>query len=160
MTMEGRGAKVSMFSRVLAWIFLGCAVLAMVGIAVQMFLGRAVPLQATEAVMFFLGLLIVCPLFLFVALTGRSPHWMSSMDNLFGDEAPRPGTAESATRGKQSLVPLAISLVFGLALFLFGMQLELFSAETGWFAMAVFGVVWLIVVAMLWRNFRRRNLRP
>ena len=82
------------------------------------------------------------------------------MDKVLDNEARSRGIPGSTARGTRSLIPLGISLVFGLMLGMFGMQLDLFSGETGWFAMAVFGVVWLIVVAMLWRNFRRRNLEP
>jgi Na+/proline symporter len=154
MKSNGEGSRVSTLSRVLAWIFLACGALVLVDMVVRMFLYRSLPMSPGEAVLLGVGLLLICPLFLFVALKGRSPRWITSLENLHDDEARRRGIREPGTNPPRRLIGGLASGVFGVLLIVFGNELGIFSGETGWFAMAVFGLAWLIVAAILWRNYR------
>ena len=48
------------------------------------------------------------------------------------------------------------SVVFGVLLAVFGKTIGVFEGETGWFGAAVFFAAWVIVVLILWRNYRKQ----
>jgi hypothetical protein len=51
----------------------------------------------------------------------------------------------------RGIVLFIATAVFGLFLAFFGQQMGLFDGETGWFAIAIFAVAWLVVAALMWR---------
>jgi hypothetical protein len=81
---------------------------------------------------------------------------MTSMEEMFDAPARRRGTPVTNSGASRRLMVGAASVVFGVILFAFGLQLGLFSSETGWFAMTVFTVAWLMTVIIMWRSFGRR----
>jgi uncharacterized membrane protein len=146
--------KVSMFSRVLAWIFVACGAFALIGLAVTAVRHEPQPMSREEIAGLVIGLLFICPLFLFVAVKGRSPRWLTSMENLHGDLARRRGVSASGMRSSRRSMAVSATVVFGVSLAYFGSQMGIFSGDTGWFAMVVFGLVWLIVAGIFWRMYR------
>jgi len=152
MSSNSEGVKISKFVRVLAWIFVACEVLAVVLTANEIFvLHRPAP-DGGELLMLLLGLVVLLPLFSFVAWTGRSPRWMSSIETMVDYEAKVRGLPVASRRGLRTIVPVAASVAFGFGLLLFGRDLGIFSGETGWFGITVFAGVWVLVAGMFWRR--------
>lgn len=149
------GKKVATFSRVLAWVVVACSVLAAAGWIVTI-RKNGWPSSWGETVLALLSASLVFPLFLFVAWTGRSPRWMTSMENMVDGELTSRRIPRKSAGGVRRTVPMVASLVFGVFLIVFGNELGIFSGETRWFAIAVFAVSWAIVAGLLWRQARRR----
>ncbi len=144
--------KISTFSRVLAWIFLVCFLLA-AGAGVVAFFKSGRMGLGQEAILGLLSAVLITPLFAYAAITGRSPRWMRSMETMYDREAERRGIPPTSSGGWVTVAVAAI--VFGTMLVAFGRSIGVFEGETGWFAAAIFFAAWVIVVVMLWRNIRK-----
>jgi hypothetical protein len=156
MTSSGEpGKKLSTLSRVLAWVFIFCSLLGGAGWVIKI-RQEGFPAMSGEVILALLSVAAIWPLFLYAALKGRSPRWMTSMEEMFDAPARRRGTPVTNSGASRRLMVGAASVVFGVILFAFGLQLGLFSSETGWFAMTVFTVAWLMTVIIMWRSFGRR----
>jgi len=154
--MERGTARVSTLSRVLAWVVVVCGVLGGVGWAIAIH-KEGLPAFSGEMLFALLSAAFILPLFAYVAWKGRSPRWKTSMENIYDEEAKARGIQLPADGGSRRIIPLVGSVVFGLGLVVFGNQIGVFSGETGWFAMSVFAVAWLIVVVIVWRNYKSKR---
>jgi len=148
--------KISTVSRVLAWIFL---VFIMLGIAswALLFFKYGQPIDPAIALLTALVFMVMLPLIWSVAVKGRSPRWLSSIETMYDREAQRRGIPVGGTRSGRGVMFVVTTVVFGALLIALGQWLGLFEGQTGWFAAAVFFVAWLIVVLVLWRNLRQRT---
>lgn len=73
--------KVSLFARILAWVFVVCTVLGAVGWVIVLLKKGSWPLSRSETVLGGLGLLLIVPLFFVIAFKGRPPRWWTSIDD-------------------------------------------------------------------------------
>jgi uncharacterized membrane protein len=154
---QGRVSKVS---RVLAWIVVAFFALGfVVAIVKAIFRGY----WAHDAVTTFLGLLgptVFVPIFLFVAWKGRWPKWLSSLEQFPDRFAARRGIRQDGMRFYESALLHSAAAAFGAGLFTIGNSLGLFEGESAWFAILIFALAWLIVLALLVVYVRkRRSLR-
>lgn len=69
--------RVSLLSRILAWIFLALAAVGLPALIAQLLDGRW-SLGLPQTVFGLLGILVTVPLFTYVAIKGRAPAWWSS----------------------------------------------------------------------------------
>src|SRR5262245_42648486 len=73
--------RVSSFIRVLAWVFLICAVVATALMLIAMAKGyREWPMSSVETALFILGAVLFLPVFVIVAFKGRPPRWWGYFD--------------------------------------------------------------------------------
>ena len=153
--MDNVATKVSTLSRVLAWVVVFCGVSAGV-VWANAILEKGLPALSGGVLFGLLSSAFILPLFFYVALKGRSPRWLTSMENIYDKKAKARGIPLPANGGSRRIIPLVGSVVFGLGLIFFGNQIGVFSGETGWFAMSVFAVAWLIVDVIVWRNYKSK----
>ena len=101
MTPLDEPPKVSIFSRVLAWVFVFCGVLGIAGWIIQIY-DEGWPWDWGATLLATLGLLLIFPLFFFVALKGRPPRWFNFIENQYnqqiGDAVHRTGDGCQADR--------------------------------------------------------------
>jgi membrane protein YdbS with pleckstrin-like domain len=152
---ESPNGKISTFSRVLAWIILACGLLAVIG-SVLVAIKTAQKSDWLNAAMALVPLGVVVVLFWVPAYKGRSPRWMTSFETMYDREAERRGVSSSTSSTGRGVMFISNSVVFGLVLAVFGKTIGVFDGETGWFGAAVFFTAWLIVVLILWRNYRKQ----
>jgi len=146
--------KISAVSRVLAWIFLVFTLLGIASWAVLIFKYRQPPDPAL-ALLTALIFILLMPLIWSAAIKGRSPRWLSSIETMYDREAEKRGIPAPAAKSGRGVMFVVTAAVFGALLIALGRWLGIFDTETGWFAAAVFFVAWLIVVLVLWRNYRK-----
>ena len=72
--------RVSLFSRVLAWIFVGFLILAMVRAFAILTGHETWPLSTIESILMIVGAIVFVPVFLIIALKGRPPRWWGHVD--------------------------------------------------------------------------------
>jgi len=152
---ESPNGRISTFSRVLAWIILACGLLAVIG-SVLVAIKTAQKSDWLNAAMALVPLGVVVVLFWVPAYKGRSPRWMTSFETMYDREAERRGVSSSTSSTGRGVMFISNSVVFGLVLAVFGKTIGVFDGETGWFGAAVFFTAWLIVVLILWRNYRKQ----
>jgi hypothetical protein len=152
---ESPNGKISTFSRVLAWIILACGLLAVIG-SVLVAIKTAQKSDWLNAAMALVPLGVVLVLFWVSAYKGRSPRWMTSFETMYDRQAERRGASSSTSSTGRGVMFISNSVVFGLVLAVFGKTIGVFDGETGWFGAAVFFTAWLIVVLILWRNYRKQ----
>ena len=148
--------KISTFSRVLAWVVLALGMIAVVGtVLVAIKTGQTSDWVDVAMAMVPFGLVTL--LFWIPAFKGRSPQWTTTVETLYDREANRCGIPISRSNSGRAVTFFSTSAVFGLLLIVFGQTIGVFEGETGWFAAAVFFAAWLVVVLILWRNFRKAS---
>jgi len=150
------GAKISKVSRVLAWIVLAFGLLAVLG-AVLVAIKHDRKSDWINVAMALVPLGVMVLLFWVPAFKGRSPRWMTSFETLYDREAERRGVRTSATKTGHGVMFIVNTAVFGGVLAVFGNAIGVFKGETGWFGAAVFFAAWLVVVLILWRNYRKQS---
>jgi hypothetical protein len=153
-----RGAKVSVFSRVLAAVLAAVSafaiVLSMLDLGQQArALGNGGPLEV-------LFLIAAPPLLFalsaFVAITGRSPRWMTRLEDAYSK---RTGTQPEAAQSVESVRRSArLGAVVSCAVLLgvLGVVFNIFSGEASWVGIGIFSIACVLTVALLWRYFGRR----
>jgi hypothetical protein len=77
MAQSDEQPKVSTFYRVLAWVFVICVVVAIVG---RIMSGKPSSLSWAEIVLGAMGFALIGPSAFMVALTGRPPRWWAFVD--------------------------------------------------------------------------------
>lgn len=147
--------RVSTFSRVLAWVFVVCTGLGLGNALLRLWLHKTWLLSFEATALLVVGLSVFLPLFLFVAMKGRSPRWLSSAENLYGAHVDRREINGADAKVLRWLPFAAASITFGVFLFFFGYMVEAFSGEGFWFAAGVFVLIWAAVTFLLWRYFGR-----
>ena len=153
---ESHNGKISTISRVLAWIVLACGLLAVIG-SVLVAIKTGQKPDWINAAMALVPLGVVVVLFWVPAYKGRSPRWMTSFETMYDREAERRGVSSSTSSTGRGVMFIANSAVFGVLLAVFGKTIGVFDGETGWFGAAVFFAAWLVVVLILWRNYRKQS---
>jgi hypothetical protein len=156
MTMERQsGTRVSLFSRCLAWIYVACCAFIVVSLIAKSISRRDWPIDAGTTMLLALAVLVFGPLFLFVAVSGRSPGWLSSVENAYDHEARRRGVRAGEPRKGWKISAVSAALVFGGIEIAMGVRMGILTGENG-FAVLVFAVVWAIVAVLIWRYFKPR----
>lgn len=154
MTPLDEPPKVSIFSRVLAWVFVFCGVLGIAGWIIQIY-DEGWPWDWGATLLATLGLLLIFPLFFFVALKGRPPRWFNFIENQYNQQIVAYGNGVPTKRAARRAVLVAASVTFGLLQIYFGKRLGLFADENRWFAISIFVLVWLSAVVCMSRYFRK-----
>jgi len=80
MAQSDEQPKISTFFRVLAWVFVVCALLAFASGIMLFRAGQPSSLSWAEIILGVLGLALIGPAALAVALTGRPPRWWAFVD--------------------------------------------------------------------------------
>jgi len=156
MNEQQRKPRVSVFSRVLAWVFVVACLLAVVGLVAELVRHRAWPLGVAETLMLIPGAFFVAPLFFYVAWVGRPPGWMSSRESAYDKAAREHGLDPQQDIRNRRVLAVAVAIIFGVFEMGFGSWSGVFSGDSGNFAIRVFAVIWLVVAILIWRHFTRK----
>jgi len=154
--------RISVFSRVLAWIFVVAWLIAVVGLIAMLLTQRAWPLGVVQTLVLALGSLTIGPLFFRAAWTGRAPGRLGSVERVYDDAARKRGLDPQTTARFRPMAALLSALFFGAGVLGIGSLFGVFSRGSGPFPVVVFAIVWLAVAILLWRSFNKKpeNEKP
>lgn len=153
---DQQGLKISVFSRVLAWILVVACLIAVVGLLAMVLTQRAWPLGVVQTLFLALAVFYGGPLFFRAAWFGRASGRLGSVERVYDDEARKRGLDPQTTARARPMVAVGSALVFGAGILGFGSLFGVFSDGSGPFPVVVFAIVWLVVAILLWRFFNKR----
>ena len=156
MKLKNDIAKVSVFSRALAWLYVAMCVFIVASLLFRTVKQGEWPVGVAETLLLSLAVLVVGPLFFHVAWRGRSPGWLSSMENIYDAEAKRRGLLEKGAARPRRLVAVVAALAFGGFEVAFATWIGVLSDDGGLFPVLVFALGWLVVAILIWRYFNKK----
>jgi hypothetical protein len=158
MKASERGAKVSVFSRVLAAGLAAATAFAIVLFVLS--LGQQEKVVGSGDPLEMLFLVIGAPLLFvasaFVAITGRSPRWMTNLEDAHDKRTRSHREAAQSVEDVRRLARLGAAVTCGVSLIVLGFIFNVFSSGTPWVGIGIFSIAWVVTVALIWRYFGKR----
>lgn len=158
MRTSERGARVSALSRVLAAALAAASAFAILQFVLSM--GRHEEAAGTGDPLGLFLLAIGAPLLLaasaFVAITGRSPRWMTKLEMAQDKKLVSDGDVAQSVERVRRMARLGALVSSGVLLSVLGFSFHLFSGETPWVGIGILSIAWAVIAVLLWRHFGKR----
>jgi hypothetical protein len=157
MAAGGQQRLIPMPYRVLAGIFAAYFALAAVKASLALLLHKEWRWDPTVSLLMLLGVLVFCPIFLFIALKGRAPRWFTAFEDLFNQIAEPREARVPGTRRFERIPLLVAATVFGAFFICIGIWRGFFDEESRWIVITAFGFAWVITVGVMYWSYRRKR---
>jgi hypothetical protein len=158
MRTSERGAKVSVFSRVLAAALAAASAFAIVLFVLN--LGQQETVVGNGDPLGVLFLVVGAPLLFaasaFVAITGHSPRWMTKLEDAHDKRTGSHREAAQSVENVRRLARLGAVVTCGVLLIVLGFIFNVSSSETSWVDIGIFSIASVVTVALIWRYFGKR----